>query len=147
MNQVHHKDCVIIHDRQGNWLKSWETPSNQPRWHHIAVTKNCIYETADKCGGMFIYNHKGEPMNNVSFRSWPQGVVCLPEETLVVTTSAASTDHLVSIDNRDSSVKEVLTWGRREWDVLGWMYTIAVYKDLVAIGGDRGICVYKVLPP
>ena len=81
--------------------------------------------------------------------------MCLVEEALV----ALSCWHelpgqLVSISHTDDtgdSVKDILRWGWGERKELGWMDTLAVHKNLLAIGVmDRpsvGICVYKVQTP
>ncbi len=132
---------ISVHDKDGRTLQEWRSHSSYNDWHYVTTHKGHIYVT-DKHRMLFIYNANGDLLEEVSVGDYTRGVVCLAKEILVAVSGC-----LVSISHRDNSVKDVLTWVLKEMDKFGWMMTVAVYKNYVAIGGNKVICVYKVQLP
>ncbi len=135
---------ISVSDKDGMTLQKWRTKASKRRWTinnnaHLAVAthEDNIYMT-DSCGTLFVYSRHGDLLKKTK-GDFAMGIVSLAQEII-----GLSYGQLVSISHTDYTEKSRCDLPL-EYEKFGYANTLAIYKNYLAVGCDKGICVYKIL--
>ena len=140
------EEQVMIYEfnRHGSIMNSWTSPSHENEWFYLTSDDKYLYLT-DREEKLYIHNKLGQLVQVVTVGKYTHGVTCVEGQILVVLSGYHQPGHLAAISKENYSVKNIIDWGENEKKMFGCMRSVAVHKDMLAIAGIEGICVYKIV--